>query len=567
MNNIKLDAISIADDKSCHLFNSKPLYIKRFLEVLKFHPPGLAAALDETGAYHIDLNGDAIYNQRYVRTFGFYDGCAAVTNNNNNWFHISSLGERVYSELYSWCGNFQNGACVVRDESGYYFHIDLHGKPFYEQRYAYAGDFKDGIATIQNKEGLYTHIYLDGKYVHNKWFYDLDIFHKGFARARDDKGWCHIDTNGQPIYSERYKMIEPFYNGFARVEDNYGAMLIINESGEIERELRNKRQTPLQQLSADLVGYWRTQTIKAAVELKIFDFLPNDEISLAIKAGLEQSVLKRLIRALYELDLIYKENSLLLPTEKGKLLQSNNEISLVAAAMHWAAEPYLTWQNLVDALKSNSQVYSQKNGDTVFEWLDKDEDVLKQYQTAMLSYAKHDYKDIASKIDLSKNNIVIDAGGGQGVLLDYILKQYNHLEGVLLERPAVIQSITQAGKKKPFALVEFDLFTKWPRSADIIFLSRILHDWDDKHSAIILERAKEALLPKGSIYLVEMLLDDESGNGGMLDLNMLILTGGKERTREQFATLVKQAGLKIIDTTFLNCGNCMLKLAPESDNE
>jgi hypothetical protein len=557
---IPLEKIIVAADKSHHIFDNKPLYVKQFLEVLKFHPPGLAAVLDKTGAYHVDLGGNAVYGERYTRTFGFYSGCAAVVDG-NNWFHISPTGRRLYSEHYTWCGNFQDGACAVRDASGCYFHIDLRGKPLYEQKYIYVGDFKDGVAAVQNKEGMYTHIYFDGSYVHNKLFYDLDIFHKGFACAKDNKGWCHIDKSGQPIYPERYRMIEPFYNGFARAEDSYGAMLVINENGKVDRVLRDNLQTPLQQLSADLVGYWKTQTIKAAVELKVFDFLPSDKASLAVKTGLDPSVLRRLIRALYELDLVYEENNLLQPTEKGSLLQGDNETSLAAAATHWATEHYLTWLNLTDSLKHNGQMYSRQNGDALFEWLDQDIDTLQRYQTAMMAYAKHDYKDIAHKIDLSKNNIVIDAGGGQGVLLDYILQEHNHLEGVLLERTAVIKGIVQSGEQKPFALIDFDLFAKWPKSADVIFLSRVLHDWDDELSVAILKRAREALLPNGSIYLIEMLLlDEESGNGGMLDLNMLVVTGGLERTKEQFASLVTQAGLNMVDIVFLSGGNYILKL-------
>ena len=565
--NIEFDKIILAHDQTYHLINSEPLYTKRFFMVLKFHPPGVAAVLDKTGAYHIDLNGNAIYTQRYLRTFGFYSERATVVDG-NAWFHIFPTGQRVYPESCAWCGNFQDGACAVRDDSGYYFHIDLCGMPLYREKYFYAGDFKDGIAVIQNKDGWYTHIYLDGRYVHNNWFHDLDIFHKGFACAQDSKGWCHIDKTGQPIYIERYKMIEPFYNGFARVEDKYGAMLVINESGVIDRVLRDKIQTPLQQLSADLIGYWKTQTIKAAVELKIFDLLPTDESSLVMDSGLDLTILKRLLRALYELDLVYKENDLLKPTEKGKLLQSNNEISLAAAAIHWAAEPYLMWLSLVDSLKHNRQMYSQKYGDTIFEWLDRDKSILQLYHTAMAAYAKHDYQDIANKVDLSKNHIVIDAGGGQGVLLDYILQKYNHLEGILLERAAVIQNIIQANEgKKRFSLVDFDLFTKWPKHADVIFLSRVIHDWDDKLSIAILKRAKEALLPQGNIYLVEIFLDENTGNGGMLDLNMLVLTGGMERTKAQFTNLITQAGLKIIDTAFLRSGYAVLKLVSVSENE
>ena len=558
MNN-ELSKIIIANDQSHHIFEGKPLYMKRFISVLKFHPPGLAAVLDNAGAYHVDVDGEAIYLERYTRTFGFYDERAAVVDG-DNWFHIFPTGERVYQDFYSWCGNFQDGVCAVRDFNDYYFHINGDGKRLYKEKYRYAGDFKDGIAVAQNQEGLYFHIYRDGILVHDKYFYDLDIFHKGFARAKDDRGWCHIDLNGRPIYSERYNMIEPFYNGFARVEDEYGAILIINEVGEVVKVLKDKVQTPLQQLSADLVGYWKTQTIKAAVELKIFDLLPAADCFLSEKTGLKLVILRRILRALVELDLIYQENDLFYPTEKGKLLRSDHDLSLATAASHWATEHYLAWMKLTDSLKQESGMYADKNGSELFDWLDQDKDILQRYQTAMSSYAKHDYKSVADKIDLSRNKIVIDAGGGQGALLDYILEKYKHLEGVLLERNAVVNDIIASQEKKSFCPVSFDLFTKWPRSSDVVFLSRVLHDWNDVQSVKILKRAREALLPNGTIYLIEMLLDDSSGNGGMLDLNMLVIAGGSERTKEQFADLAKRASLKIDDVMFLDGGNYILKL-------
>ena len=167
---LEFDRVTIASDETHHLLDNKPLYSKRFLNVLSFHPPGIAAVLDETGAYHIGLDGNPIYDCRYTHTFGFYNNRAAVAKN-NDWFHILSTGKHLYKESYSWCGNFQNGACTVRNHLGYYFHIDLNGNPLYSQKYTYAGDFRDSIAVIQNEDGFYTHIYHSGKYVHNKWFH------------------------------------------------------------------------------------------------------------------------------------------------------------------------------------------------------------------------------------------------------------------------------------------------------------------------------------------------------------------------------------------------------------
>jgi hypothetical protein len=207
------------------------LLTKRFIEVLKFHAPGLAPVKDETGAYHIDNNGNHLYSERYSRTFGFYCNRAAVVQE-QQWFHINEKGERAYPRNYAWTGNFQENLCTVRNFSGNYFHIDLHGNRIYAENYLYAGDFKDGIACVKLQSGFFKHIDTKGNPINNKEFLDLGVFHKNFATAKDKDGWFHIDKGGIAVYSERYLAIEPFYNGFALVTQFDGSKVIINERGE-----------------------------------------------------------------------------------------------------------------------------------------------------------------------------------------------------------------------------------------------------------------------------------------------------------------------------------------------
>ena len=74
---------------------------------------GIAPVKDETGAYHIDENGQDLYKQRYSRVFGFYCNRASVIND-EAWFHIDEKGNRIYSNSYTWTGNFQENSCTVR---------------------------------------------------------------------------------------------------------------------------------------------------------------------------------------------------------------------------------------------------------------------------------------------------------------------------------------------------------------------------------------------------------------------------------------------------------------------
>lgn len=213
-------------------YNGQMLFGKRFLEVLNFHAPGIAAVKDHTGAYHITAEGQPLYPQRYLRSFGFYCGRAAVVSS-QGWFHINEEGREMYQHRFAWAGNYQEGICPVRLESGAYIHINTDGVRLSPIDYLYCGDFKDGVAAVQLQSGLYTHILSNGHYLHNYFYQELGIFHKNYATARDERGWCHINKTGLPLYSQRYLAIEPFYNGQARVRALNGELLIINERGDI----------------------------------------------------------------------------------------------------------------------------------------------------------------------------------------------------------------------------------------------------------------------------------------------------------------------------------------------
>lgn len=223
--------IKVSQDNTHFLFEGNPIFDKYFIEVLKFHAPGLAPVKDETGAYHIDSKGNELYQQRYTRTFGYYCNSATVVQG-ANWFHLTETGEKLYTHHFAWAGNFQENLCAVRDKENHYFHIDLEGKKVYTETYLYCGDFKDGYACVKTVKGLCKHIDTKGNFLHDKTFLDLGVFHKGFATAKDHNGWFHIDKAGNSPYKQRYEAIEPFYNGFALVTQFDNQKIIIDEMGD-----------------------------------------------------------------------------------------------------------------------------------------------------------------------------------------------------------------------------------------------------------------------------------------------------------------------------------------------
>lgn len=191
------------------------MYSRRFHAVQKFHPPGLAPVRDDSGAYHITDRGEPAYEARFLQTWGFYDGRASVQAE-DGWRHILPTGAALTKRRFAWCGNFQEGCCTVRFQDGGYGHIDANGDILYEKRHLYAGDFLDGCAVVRYaNDGCCGHIGYGGQPVHGYRYLDLDVFHKGFARARDESGWFHVLRDGSPAYNQRYAAVEPFYNGQA----------------------------------------------------------------------------------------------------------------------------------------------------------------------------------------------------------------------------------------------------------------------------------------------------------------------------------------------------------------
>lgn len=525
--------LRVAPSRTHHLYESgAPAYEARFDDVLKYHAPGLAPVLLGEHAWHIHTDGTPAYDARYIRTFGFYEGLAAV-HGEEGWFHIEPSGAAAYARRHAWCGNFQQGRCTVRGEDGRYHHITPSGAAVYEERWRYAGDYRDGVAVVQAESGLSTHITRDGALLHDAWFVDLDVFHKGFARARDEDGWMHVDMEGRPVYTRRFYAIEPFYNGQARVERFDGALEVIDEAGEALVELRPPRRDPLHQVSAELVSFWRCEAIFAAVELGIFDKLPLRD---------PRPRVRQLLEALGELNLVQVSDGAWTVTRAGTLLRSEHPRSLVAAARYWSGAGRRGWDNLRDAIDTP-------------DWTPRDPFVeaasdpasTSALQSVLGTYAENDYADIHTLIDETKG-VLLDAGGGTGTIARILARANPGLSTIVLERPEVAElGCVPDDLEGRLAFVGADLFQPWPHSGDAVVMARVLHDWEDEKCVTLLRHAREALPRGGRIYLVELVRRPDSFDAGLLSLHLLVTSGGMERTADHYERLLASGGFKLLE--------------------
>ena len=522
-----------------HILDETPLYAERFDEVLKFHEPGLAPVRRGGEAWHILCDGVAAYDRRFDRTFGFYEGNATVIAS-EGWHHIRPDGTDLYAERFDWCGNFQGQRCTVREAGGDYFHITPDGKPAYAIRWRYAGDFRDSVAVAQSENGRSTHIDQHGEPMHGVDFLDLDVFHKGRARACDEDGWTHIDVTGHPLYGRRFAAVEPFYNGQARVERFDGGFEIIDETGRSVTELRPPQKSVFAELSDDLTGFWRTQTICAAVELNVIEALPATVDGVARTCGLETERAWRLLRALAELRLTMESGDEWRLTERGAYLKTSHSCTLAGAAREYGRAFSRMWEALPHALRGTGWSCPD-----VFGEVAADSSRVAIHHRMLMSYALHDYAAVPEALQLRGDEHVIDAGGGLGALAQLLTKEYPRLRVTILDRSEVIE---QAVRHKPGNRVDLksvDFFLPWGIEGDTVVMARVLHDWDDERALQILRHARRALPAGGRLFVVEMVRPEESVRGSLCDLHLLMMSGGRERNETDYAALFCQAGFAL----------------------
>jgi spermidine synthase len=175
-----------------------------------------------------------------------------------------------------------------------------------------------------------------------------------------------------------------------------------------------------------------------------------------------------------------------------------------------------------------------------------------EFQAAMSERTAAFAPSVAATYDFSRMRRVVDVGGGRGTLLAAVLAARAHLDGVVFDLPEVVagaaETFRAAGVADRCGIESGDFFVAVPSGGHGYLLANVLHDWDDERSAVILRNCRRAMHADGKVLIVErMIFDDPERSLPTLlsDLNMLVLTGGQERTEEEYARLFVSAGLRL----------------------
>jgi SAM-dependent methyltransferase len=301
-------------------------------------------------------------------------------------------------------------------------------------------------------------------------------------------------------------------------------------------------------------GYWVAQAIYVAAKLGIADLLkdgPQSCVALAASTGSDAQTLFRLMRALSSVGIfsqLGRERFAL--SRLAESLQTDTPVSLRAMVITIGEIHYHACGNLLHSIQTGSPAFNKVFGTSLFDYLQHNAaaaDTFTQGMTnvsSMLAYA------VLMAYDFSKMSSIVDVGGGQGELLEKILQLNPEMTGTVLDIPRTIEIVNQEliseARKRRCSYIAGDFFDSVPEGADAYLLCGVIHDWDDDRAVAILRNCRRAMAKNGRVLLVDMVVpeNDASSFSKLLDLNMLVMNGGRERTKSDFCALLAAAGYK-----------------------
>jgi hypothetical protein len=326
-----------------------------------------------------------------------------------------------------------------------------------------------------------------------------------------------------------------------------------------------KNPTPSAGMYTLIMGRWVSHLIYVAAKLELADRLthgPRTVEQLATAAGVQEPALYRVLRALASVGVFAETKGKRFKlTPLAATLQKAVPGSMHAAAIMTGTKYFEDpWAQLLHGLKTGEIPFFMAHGVSIFEYLEKHPEDLKIFGESMTNVSSTENPAIAAAYKFSGVRTLVDVGGGNGSLLCTILKANPKLKGVLFDLPSVStrakqdRHVTAKGIAERCALESGDFFETVPKGGDAYMMKRTLHDWDDERCAKILANCCAAMSEKGRVLVVDSVIPpgNDPDRGKIIDMQMLIV-GGRERTKQEFVKLFRDAGLKLTRVVPTKC--------------
>ncbi|MCZ4602675.1 methyltransferase [Streptomyces sp. Lzd4kr] len=324
-----------------------------------------------------------------------------------------------------------------------------------------------------------------------------------------------------------------------------------------------------EQMSAMVTSHWIPQVVRAAIDLSLPEHLAEasctaDEV--AEKEGSAPGTTFRLMRACVVLGLLTADDECRFTgTELLSTLRRDVPGSLRGLALATTLPgQWLAWSAFTASVRAGTTQVAEVLGADFFDYLEQHPTEARDFAEGLTSTTALWTFAAANVIDTADVKVVADVGGANGSLLHLLLEANPLPRGIVFDRPNVVDGAVADTKKKGLSdrveVMGGDFFVSVPR-ADLYLLKMILHDWDDARCVTILKNVRAAMASGARVAIIEMLVGEASAPGpaAMMDMNMLAVVPGQERSLSEYDALLSAAGLQRTGVTPTGLGQSVIE--------
>jgi hypothetical protein len=313
----------------------------------------------------------------------------------------------------------------------------------------------------------------------------------------------------------------------------------------------------VQLLNQVALGYIVSAALNVALELGVADQLadgPRSTADLARDLGVTEDGLYRVLRALASAGIFEECDSRAFALNPPAALLKKGPSSLHDIGL-WMTDPFhfRVYAETRHSVTTGQPAVEKVTGVPVFEYFERNPKLSAVFNNAMTSWSVPTVAAALRAYDFSGIQTLVDVAGGHGHVLTAVLRQYPAMRGVLFDLEHVIAGATPlldaSGVRDRIETVSGDFFKAVPSGADAYIMKNIIHDWDDERAIAILKNIRTAFEGRrdGRVILLEAVIPpgNQPDFGKLIDIEMLLMPGGRERTADEFASLFSRAGFHL----------------------
>jgi hypothetical protein len=319
-------------------------------------------------------------------------------------------------------------------------------------------------------------------------------------------------------------------------------------------------------LNAMAGGLYRTQLLYVVARLGIAGRLAGGSrtaAELAEETGASPDALFRVLRAVASLGVFTQDaDDRFGPTAASEALRPGTAGSPHARLLCYG-EPWW-WSaagGLYESVMTGDDAFARVHGASLFDFLAGDPAASELFDAHMTAMTGGEAAAVVSAGDWPDSGTVVDVGGGRGTLISAVLRARPGLRGVLFDLPHVVEHADVVGRCER---VGGSFFEAVPAGHELYLLKDIVHDWDDGAALAILRTVRAAIPDDGRLFVIERVIPpgDAPAPGKLVDITMLLITGGRERTRDEYADLLARAGFTLAAITPARGGTDIITAVP-----